>query len=236
MRKDSLSRHFAKCHPGIKEAFKHKTVGGQKSLSAFFSSKPPGKSVRIDTSTSVKENVTELELSLDEVGDIPEITNIAKEMVDEPACVPGQAVRVRNISTEGYTSSTVEPSKKRQCSGTDGVTADTLSVSSIIKSVKDEFVSEISKMLQNSKINDLDTSKSKEKNENQSLAYFFQRAENLESLKPHLTDNHLTIDVHKNIVVCDICVDDPYSNLGGIMPSRLAFSTLILMHTFPPLS
>ena len=71
-------------------------------------------------------------------------------------------------------------------------------------------------MLQNSKMNDLDTSNSKEKNENLSLAYFFQRAENLEALKPHLTDNHLTIDVHKNIVVCDICVDDPYSNLGGM--------------------
>ena len=133
MRKDNLSRHFGKCHPGVKEDFRHKTVGGQKSLSSFVLSKPPGKSVRIDTSTPVKENLAEFELS-SEAG----IEDSTKEMVDEPACVPGKAVRVSNLSTEGYTSSTVEPSKKRQCSGTDGVTADNLSVSSIIRSVKDE--------------------------------------------------------------------------------------------------
>ena len=137
---------------------------------------------------------------------------------------PGKAVRIGSVSESSennseYISSAVEPSKKRHCSGTTGVelsneNLDANDVSSIIQSVKTEFVQEISKMLKETKLEEA-SNITKDRNEITSLAYFIQKADTLEALKPRLIDNHFTIDTHKNMIVYDVCVDDPYSNSGG---------------------
>ena len=89
-------------------------------------------------------------------------------------------------------------------------------VTHIIKSIKEEFVAEVSKILEKSNIGGKDqNSNSEDKDEQLSLAIIFQRAENIETLKPHQTENNVSIDAHKNLIVCDVCVDDSYSNLGG---------------------
>ena len=57
MRKDNLGRHTAKQHPGKKEAFSHKNVKGQSSLSSMLGLKPPGEAVRV-SSAPMNVNVT----------------------------------------------------------------------------------------------------------------------------------------------------------------------------------
>ena len=43
-------------------------------------------------------------------------------------------------------------------------------------------------------------------------------------MKPHLIENNFSIDILKNIVTCDICVDDLYSCLGGYEKQAGIFS------------
>ena len=105
MRKDNLARHFAKCHPGVKEICRHKIVEGQKSLSSFFSSKAPGKPVRIPTSTPVKGGADELDISSEEMLDVSKITpttdvSEARDLADlSSSSVPGHARRVLDLPT-----------------------------------------------------------------------------------------------------------------------------------------
>ena len=100
-----------------------------------------------------------------------------------------------------------------------------LDVSALIETVKEEFVKEISEMLNDTKIAGNESeAKFKETDDIKNLSHIFHKAETFETLKPHLIENNFSIDKSKNIVTCNICVADPYSCLGGYEKQAGIFS------------
>ena len=99
MRKDNLTRHMAKLHPGKKESFSLKTLKGQKSLSSMFSDgrNIPGKALRISESEST-------DYDLQKSMDIDCISNEAVDFqakqvyVDLVANEPGKVHQVITVS------------------------------------------------------------------------------------------------------------------------------------------
>ena len=127
-------------------------------------SKPPGEAVRV-SSTPMKDNIPPAAEDIDMLEQIPELFN---SVTETPSALkspgwPGSAQRItqeahsrRSLTPEDetdYESSLSEPNKKRHCSGTDAADGCTKSgIHSLLKSFKDDIVSEVSSLLSKSKI------------------------------------------------------------------------------------
>ena len=128
MRKDNLGRHTAKQHPGKKEAFSHKNVKGQSSLSSMLGLKPPGEAVRV-SSAPMNVNVPPAAEDIDMLDQNPEVDDTVADTnsASGSSVWPGSAQRIneeaqtrRSLTPgeeEDYMSSLSEPNKKRHCSG-----------------------------------------------------------------------------------------------------------------------
>ena len=163
MRRDNLTRHTLTSHPGKKESWRLKPLEGQKSLTSFFSPKPPGTAMKVVTSTPVKDHGDKVDVSFESSVTYFDDEDMSKDISLEHSPrrkAPGQAVRIESPLSDGhqtYLSSTPQPTKKRHCSGPEGVLASvemsaSLDVSTIIENVQEEFFKEISKMLNDTKI------------------------------------------------------------------------------------
>ena len=226
MRKDNLGRHTVKQHPGKKEAFNHKNVKGQASLSSMLGSKPPGEAVRV-SSTPMKDNIPPAAEDIDMLEQIPEPFD---SVTETPSALkspvwPGSAQRItqeahsrRSLTPEDetdYESSLSEPNKKRHCSGTDAADVCTESeIHSLLKSFKDDIVSEVSSLLSKSKI-DNKTSPENYCGDESELLASVHNSETIDSLKEILDQHKFTIDTSRNIILCDICTEDPCQIVGG---------------------
>ena len=225
MRKDNLGRHTAKQHPGKKEAFSHKNVKGQSSLSSMLGLKPPGEVVRV-SSAPMNVNVPPAAEDIDMLDQNPEVDDTVADTnsASGSSVWPGSAQRIneeaqtrRSLTPgeeEDYMSSLSEPNKKRHCSGTDADASTNLEIHSLLKSFKDDIVSEVSGLLRKSKIDTKPNSEKYIESESELLASV-HNSETIDSLKETLEENNFTIDTNKNLILCDICTEDPYHIVLG---------------------